>query len=89
MAPQLLKWLNNNRNEASRIASLPPIMAAHEIGMVAAGIKNTPKPAPPKRVSAAPDPIQTLTPSSSATVDEDDLPMEEYYKRRTKSLYGR
>lgn len=91
-APQILKWLNNNRIEAARIAELSkesPMLAAHEMGMVVATIKNIPKPTPPKRVSAAPDPIQTLTPTSPATVDEDDLSMEEYYRRRTKQIYGR
>ena len=49
----------------------------------------TPKPAPPKKVSAAPEPVKPLAGSSPATIDEDDLPMEEYYKRRTKQLYGK
>ena len=89
MAPQLLKWIHNNRVDAQRIARLPLVLAAKELGSVEAQIKAAPKPVPPKRVSAAPEPIQALTPASPATVDEDDLPMEEYYRRRTKQMYGR
>jgi hypothetical protein len=89
MAPQILKWLGNNRKDASRIATLPPIMAAKEIGVIEATIKTTPKPAPPKRVSAAPAPISTVGATSNSVIDEDDLPMEEYYKRRTKQMFGR
>lgn len=87
-APQLLKWLHNNREEATKIARMDPISAAMEFGRVEATIKATPK-AAPKTVSAAPAPIKTVKTTAPASIDEDDLPMEEYYKRRTKQLYGR
>lgn len=89
VSPEVIKWVHNNRSEAQRIASMPPILAAREIALVEARIKLAPKPEPPKRVSAAPEPVKPLAGSSPATIDEDDLPMEEYYKRRTKQMYGR
>ena len=88
-SPELIKWVHANRQEATRIANMTPAMAAREIALVEASIKNAPKPTPPKRVSAAPEPIQTINPSTSNTIDEDNLPMEEYYKRRTKQMLGR
>lgn len=89
MAPQLLKWLNNNREDAARMVRMDPISVAMAMGRAEAEIKATPKPAPPKKVSAAPAPIQTVQATSPAEIDEDDLPMAEYYKRRTKQMLGR
>lgn len=89
-APQVLKWLNNNRKEAAKIAQMHPILAAKELGIIEAQIKYAPKPEPVKRVSSAPAPVQTVNPSASpAAIDEDDLPMKEYYRRRTKATLGR
>lgn len=89
VAPQLLKWLHNNRKEAARIASLPGILAAREMGLIEAQIKFAPKPAPPKRVSAAPEPIPTVAPTTSAIVDENSLPYAEWAARRNKAEFGR
>lgn len=89
LSPQILKWIHNNRAEAQKIMRMPLVLAAKELGAIEARIKATPKPEPPKRVSAAPEPIQALTPASPAVVDDEDLPMEEYYRRRTKQMYGR
>lgn len=87
-SPQILKWLNVNREEAVKIARMDPISAAMEFGKIEATIKATPKPQP-KKVSSAPAPISTVQTTTPTSIDEDDLPMEEYYKRRTKKLYGR
>ena len=89
LSPQILKWIHNNRAEAQKIMRMPLVLAAKELGAIEARIKAAPKPEPPKRVSAAPEPIQALTPASPAVVDDEDLPMEEYYRRRTKQMYGR
>lgn len=88
IGPELIKWVHNNRTEANKIAAMPPVMAIKALTMVEAKMTLTPKPET-KKVSAAPSPIQTINPATSAEVDEDNLPMEEYYKRRTKQLYGR
>jgi hypothetical protein len=87
-APKLLRWLDQNREEARRIASLPPMQAAREMGIVEAKILFAPVTEVPRRVSSAPEPVKTVTPTSSAIVDEDMLPMEEYHKRRTAKLLG-
>jgi hypothetical protein len=89
ISAEVIKWIHTNRTEAVRIASLNPISSARALAMVEAKISSAPKPTPPKRVSAAPEPIGTINSSTSGFLDEDDLPMEEYYKRRTKQLYGR
>jgi len=87
-APKLLRWLDQNREEARRIANLPPLQAAREMGIAEARLSFAPVAEPPRKVSAAPEPVKTVTPTSSATVDEDNLPMEEYHKRRTKQNFG-
>jgi hypothetical protein len=87
-APKLLRWLDQNRDEARRIATLPPMQAAREMGILEAKISFAPVVEPPKRVSSAPEPVKPVASTSSATVDEDALPMEEYHKRRTQQQYG-
>jgi hypothetical protein len=87
-APKLFRWLDQNRVEAARIASLPSMQAAREMGILEAKISFAPVAEPPKRVSSAPEPVKPVTTTSSATVDEDSLPMEEYHKRRTQKNYG-
>jgi hypothetical protein len=58
------------------------------MGMVEAKIGFAPVVEPPKRVSSAPEPVKAVATTSSAVVDEDTLPMEEYHKRRTQQNYG-
>lgn len=89
VAPQLIRWLDQNRDEGRRIAQLSPLQAAREIGALEAKIKFTPVPEPPRRVSSAPEPVNPVSPSSPTSVDEAELPMEEYHKRRTKKIFGR
>lgn len=89
VAPQLLRWIDQNRKEAARIAALPPLQAARELGIVEARIKFAPKPEPVRKVSAAPEPVTPVVPAAGDIVDEADLPMSEYYKRRSSKLYGK
>jgi len=89
VAPQLLRWIDQNRKDAARIAMLPPLQAARELGIVEARIKFASKPEPVRKVSAAPEPVAPVVPSSGDMVDEADLPMPEYYKRRSSKLYGK
>jgi hypothetical protein len=88
VSPQLIRWANANRDAAMKIAMLPPLQAARELGIIEAQIKFTPKPEPVKRVSAAPEPVTPVAPSSPATVDEADLPMDEYFRRRAPKIFG-
>lgn len=90
VAPELIKHFHNNRVDALRIAQMPPLLAAREIGIIEARLaKPVQVTVPPKAVSQAPAPIKTVTPSGTTVVDEDSLSMTEYYKRRTKQLYGK
>jgi hypothetical protein len=86
--PELLRWLDNNRQEALRIYNLPPILAAKEMGAVEEKLRNQPV-VKPKLVSAAPDPIKTVTPSGTTTIDEDKLPTEEWIARRNEAQFKR
>lgn len=85
----LVKYFKNNPKEAVRLSRLHPLIAAKEVGSLEAKLAAPKNPEPAKKVSAAPQPIKTVAPAGSTVVDEDNLPMEEYYKRRTKALYGR
>ena len=87
LAPQLLTYLNENRAEAARIYGLSPMMAAKELGRVEALIQNTPKAAPPKRVSQAPEPIKTVNGVGSPVTDESKLSMDEWVERRNMAQY--
>lgn len=89
IAPQVIQWLNHNRAEAARIASLGPVAAARELGIVEAQIRFTPKPEPPKKVSSAPEPVKVVTPVTPSSIEESDLPMDEYHRRRTQQLFGK
>jgi hypothetical protein len=88
-APQILKYLHNNRKDGMRIAALPPMMAAKELGAIEARIAGSPKPEPPKKVSLAPTPIPTITPAGSTIVEEDDLPIDQWIARRNKKTNNR
>lgn len=86
VAPALLKYLDSHRADAQRIARMPTVLAARELGAIEATIKSTPPPPPPKRVSQAPAPVKTVEPTGAAVVDEAALPMDEWVKRRNESF---
>ena len=89
MSPQLLIYLNDNRKEAKRLSLLSPTMAAKELGKIEAAIAVAPKPIPPKKVSTAPEPIKTVSGVGTAKVDEDQLPIDEWMKRRNAAQFKR
>lgn len=87
VGPQIIRWLSENREEAKQISGLDPMRAARRIGSIEATLQAKPAAAPAgKKISQAPAPIKTVTPAGATVVDEDDLPMAEYYKRRTQQL---
>jgi hypothetical protein len=90
-APELLKWLDSNREEARRIASIKnPIISARELALVEGRLQAAPSPPPPKRVSQAPEPIATVNSGAgSLTVDEDKLPMAEWVEREKQRLQAK
>lgn len=85
--PQILKYLDNNRIEAAKIATMNPLLMAKEIGRIEATIKATPKPAPPPRVSQAPAPVKPVNTIGTPVVDENNLSIEEWMERRNSQQY--
>lgn len=86
---EIIKWIHNNRSEAARISSLPPVMAARELVLLEAKITSKPAAEPPRRVSSAPEPIKTVSTTTQAEVNEDDLPLAEYIRRKNLAQFGR
>lgn len=84
---QLLVYLNENRQDAARIATMAPFMAAKELGRIEAVLQNTPPPPKPKKISQAPEPIKTVNGAGSPVVDENNLPMEEWVARRNAAQF--
>lgn len=60
--PDVLYWLGSNPKEAQRIASLPPILQAKEIGKIEANLAANP---PAKKTTSAPAPITPVTPRAN------------------------
>ena len=87
MSPQLLIYLNDNRKEAKRLSLLSPVMAAREMGKLEATIATAPKPAPPKKISSAPEPIKTVSGVGETKVDEDKLPIDDWVARRNAAQF--
>ena len=87
VGPKIVKYLDNNRAEAARIASLSPVFAAKEFGRIEARIAATPPPDPPKRVSQAPKPIKTVTPIGTPVVDENKMSTDDWIAMRNENQF--
>ena len=87
-APDVLRYLSNNRDESRRIAQMNPIAAAREIGKIEYKLSNQPK-TEIKKVSQAPEPIKPVESKGAQSVELDKLPMDEYVKRRNQEQYGK
>lgn len=88
VGPKLLRHFANNKAEAQRVYALPPIAAARELGRIEAKILATPAPTPPRRVSQAPEPVTSLTPSGVTEIDLDKIPISDFMKKRNAQQYG-
>lgn len=75
--PDVAYHLAKNPAEAERIAKLPPLVKAYELGKLQSSISNR-QPRTPK----APPPINPVGGKEPARVKEDDLPIQEWLKRR-------
>lgn len=62
VGPDILYWLGSNPKEAERIARLPSILQAKEIGKLEAGMASSP---PVRKTSTAPAPIAPVTARAS------------------------
>lgn len=90
VAPDVLRYLNQHRDVAAKLSTMHPMQAAVMFGRLEAQMQSVPPPPKPKTVSAAPEPIKPLSPTgSNQPVDEADLPIEEFMRRRNKAQFGR
>lgn len=64
VGPDVLYWLGSNPKEAARIARLPNILQAKEIGKIEAAMTSNP---PVRKTSTAPAPIAPVTARSNGT----------------------
>jgi hypothetical protein len=64
VGPDIIYWLGSNPKESARIANLPPILQAKEIGKIEAKMASDP---PLKRISTAPAPIAPVTARSASS----------------------
>ena len=64
VGPDVLYWLGSNPKEAARIARLPTILQAKEIGKIEAVMTSNP---PVRKTSTAPAPIAPVTARSNGT----------------------
>ncbi len=67
--PELAYFLGKNRDEAARIAKLPPILAVKELGKLEARLQT-----PARKNSSAPDPINPLQPRGGQSFTNLDDP---------------
>lgn len=87
--PQLIRWLNDNREEAKKIWRMSPFAAAKALGKIEDGIIAPPNPPKPKKVSQAPEPIKPLEPKGPQTIDEDKMSTDDWIKKRNQEARQR
>lgn len=80
MGADIAYWLGSNRTEAARIAKLPPLKQAVEIGRIEARL-SLPR---SKTVTTAPEPIAPVRGKATASKDPDKMSPAEYRKWREK-----
>lgn len=87
IAHKLAYHLATNPEEAEKLAQLPPYAQAKEIGKLEDRLSAPAK----KQISKAPAPISPVTSgkASNDSVLSDDLPIDEWMKRRNKEVRGR
>ncbi len=82
-APDIIRWLHNNRSEAARISALAPTQAALELGKLEAKLQYENTPTPVQTVSAAPEPIPTV--AAAGNIDDSNLSTDEWIRRRNEA----
>lgn len=87
--PQLIRWLNDNREEAKKIWRMSTFAAAKALGKIEDGIIAPPNPPKPKKVSQAPEPVSTVEPKGPQTIDEDKMSIEDWIKKRNQEARQR
>jgi hypothetical protein len=84
VGPAVLYHLGQHPDEARRIAALPPVQQAREIGRLEARVSQP----PPKKISSAPPPAPVLTGGGApaTTPDPENMPMDDFAKWIVKRL---
>ena len=88
---QLLKHLGQHRDDAARIEKMSktnPVLAIREMGKLEERLSAKPK-SVVNRISAAPEPVKTVTATGNNIVDESNLSMEEWARRRNDQQFKR
>ncbi len=90
VAAKLLRWIDQNRPQAKKIALMSPYKAAAEMGKIEAEILAKPA-VKVKKISDAPAPIQTVkgTVGGALSLDDEKLPLAEFIKRSNEKQYGK
>jgi hypothetical protein len=79
---ELIKYLNLNRDTAKRMMHLSAHEVGYELGKIEAAFARQEKAIePPKKVSMAPEPIQTVTPVGISDPDPETMPIEEWMRK--------
>jgi hypothetical protein len=92
---ELTYELAKNREELARIAKLPPIAAAREIGRIETRMlkSSDSKPIEAKKITNAPKPIETIGRGSSGairkSINDPEIPFKEYERIRREQMKRR
>ena len=88
VGPKMIRYLNDHRDEAQRIASSPPIVGIREMVKIETNLISAPAPEI-KKVSQAPEPIKPVNPKGPQTVDEEKIPTADWIERRNAAQFKR
>jgi hypothetical protein len=86
VAAKLIRYLDEHSDEARKLCRMNPVFAAKELGKIEMKLTSVPK-VEPKKVSQAPEPIQTVGTKGVVTVDDDSLPIEAVIAKRNQAQY--
>jgi hypothetical protein len=88
IAPDILIYLEEHRDEALKMRNMPPVRAAREIGKLEYKLSSQPKPTIQK-VSQAPAPITPVTPSGPQVADLEKVSMDDFVKKRNGEQFAK
>lgn len=86
-AGEIAYHLAKNKEEAARIAKLPPLAQAREIGKIEVKLAAAPQ-QPGKKTTSAPDPIEPIRGSDVSPKDPKDMDFAEYERTMNEKEQG-
>jgi hypothetical protein len=84
----VMRHLHSNRGELQKLYGMTPFAVAREIGKIEQRLINLNKPEPVRKISQAPKPLKTLEPLGSQVPDLDNMPIEDFVKKRNAEQFG-